>query len=111
MAVIFVLSSMRGSGYHTSDVFYFIERKSFHIIEYFILFVLFYGAVSFDLRYRISVMVSAGLVLLYGISDEWHQTFVFGREGTIRDVLIDFFGILVAIIFIHYLKKRKEKVT
>jgi VanZ family protein len=38
-------------------------------------------------------------VALYASSDEWHQTFVPGREGCIRDVCIDttgaVFGILI----------------
>lgn len=109
MAVIFFLSSVRGSGYQSSSTFYFIERKSFHVIEYFILFMLLYKALSWDFKYEKSLVFSAVLSFIYGISDEWHQTFVFGRDGTIRDVAIDLAGILAALTFVSLFKKWKKK--
>jgi VanZ family protein len=110
MAVIFSLSSVRGSGYHSPNTLYFIERKSFHIIEYFILFILFYEAFSRDFKFNKSLAFSAILAFIYGISDEWHQTFVFGREGTTRDAVIDLAGILAALILVSLIKKwKKEK--
>lgn len=33
--------------------------------------------------------------LIYAASDEWHQTFVFGRSGTVMDVFIDSVGSLL----------------
>ena len=36
------------------------------------------------------------LCFLFAISDEWHQTFVPDRYGTVTDVLIDSLGILLA---------------
>jgi len=109
MAVIFFLSSVRGSGYQSPSTFYFIERKSFHVIEYFILLILFHKALSWDFKYEKALAFSAVLALIYGISDEWHQTFVFGRDGTIRDVAIDLTGILAALIFISFITKWKKR--
>ena len=40
------------------------------------------------------------IVILYASTDEFHQLFVPGREGTFRDVLIDTSGAIIAIIFI-----------
>ena len=47
--------------------------------------------------------------LLYAASDEFHQLFVSGRSGEIRDVLIDFggavFGVAAALLFFAVLAK------
>lgn len=42
---------------------------------------------------------------LYAVSDEIHQTFVPGRAGQIRDVLIDSCGVLVGICIIRGLRR------
>lgn len=47
--------------------------------------------------------------LLYSCSDEWHQTFVSGRSGQLRDVGIDAIGFTIGIILVWYLKSRKMK--
>lgn len=39
-----------------------------------------------------SFRLSLLLVVLFALSDEWHQTFVPGREGTLRDVGFDTIG-------------------
>lgn len=39
----------------------------------------------------------AAFCLVYAVSDEFHQTFVSGRNGNITDVLIDFSGACVGI--------------
>ena len=37
-----------------------------------------------------------GVAVLYGASDEWHQTFVPARAGDVHDFLFDAMGALVA---------------
>lgn len=39
--------------------------------------------------------ISAGLALLYALSDEYHQTFVPGRNGNLVDVAVDMGGVTV----------------
>lgn len=109
MAVIFGLSAMEGHDIRPFDLFYFIERKAFHVIEYFILGVLAYRAFSQNISLKRSLLFSSVLTLLYAASDEWHQTFVFGRAGTPRDVAIDAFGIFLAAVFILKYKRWKGK--
>lgn len=54
--------------------------------------------------------VGAGFILpfligvLYAVSDEIHQTFVPGRAGQLRDVLIDSCGVLAGICIIRVLR-------
>ena len=48
--------------------------------------------------FKITVLLSNLFSILYAISDEFHQTFVAGRDGNIIDVLIDSSGALVGIM-------------
>jgi hypothetical protein len=72
----------------------FIFKKTVHLIEYGILFVLLYrglrGTMKRDLL-RLAI-IAFFLTVLYAISDEYHQTFILGRTGTLRDIIIDSFG-------------------
>jgi len=106
--VIFLLSSIKGSGDNTYSLFYFIERKSFHVIEYFILASLIYYALARSFSIKKSLLLASITALLYAASDEWHQTFVFSRDGTVRDVAIDLMGIIIAGIFILKFRKWKK---
>ncbi len=108
-SIIFGLSALPGSAKHYYNLFYFLERKTFHVIEYFILGSLFYFYFSLKFTQKRTILFSTILTLLYAMSDEWHQTFVFGRDGRIRDVLIDSLGILLAMFLILKIKQWKKK--
>ncbi len=79
----------------TSLEYDFILRKIAHIIEYFILTFLLHRAFkgSFDMDGFSLFIYSTALLLCYAASDEFHQLFVPGRGGSIRDVAIDAIGI------------------
>lgn len=54
---------------------------------------------------------TAGVVLfclLYGVSDEWHQSFVAGRDASVFDWLADTAG---AILLVSLLYKRGAEAT
>lgn len=40
---------------------------------------------------------------MYALSDEWHQTFIPGRNGQFADILVDFSGALFALIALRQL--------
>ncbi|TAK95518.1 hypothetical protein EPO05_03975 [Patescibacteria group bacterium] len=105
LAVIFYFSSLKGGGVANYSVLYFLERKSLHVIEYFILTSLLYRALIQNFSQAKVFILAGALSLLYAMTDEWHQTFVPGREGLVRDVLIDLMGIVLAIIFIWSFKQ------
>ncbi len=46
-------------------------------------------------------VLSVGISVLYGVSDEIHQTFVPMREGDPFDVLADAFGVVCALIVLR----------
>lgn len=80
------------------EAVHFFIRKSAHFIAYFILGVLVYHTIKLFLyRYIPSISVSFFITVLYAISDEFHQTFIPGRSGEVRDVLIDSAGSLTGI--------------
>ena len=71
----------------------FYIRKIAHITEYLIL-----GFLTFNLLKQYSVTniyYAIGLSILYSCTDEFHQLFISGRSGSIRDILIDSIGILI----------------
>lgn len=111
MIIIFSLSAMEGSASQGYSLFYFLERKTFHVIEYFILSSLLYLAYLQSFFWKKAIWLSALCALLYASSDEWHQTFVFGRTGLPRDVLIDTVGILLAVILVLKFKIGKKYVS
>ncbi len=46
------------------------------------------------------------LTVLYAVSDEYHQTFVPGRSGSLMDVLIDAAGAGIGLWLLHRWRKR-----
>ncbi|MGE0378109.1 MAG: VanZ family protein [Planctomycetaceae bacterium] len=75
--------------------------KGWHFTEFAILSLLCQMAL---LRFRpepaiLNIVVAAAAAILFAISDEWHQTFVPGRGGTVFDVLIDSLGVLLATLY------------
>lgn len=77
-------------------------RKFAHMFEYAVLAV----CVSFPLyvygMHGILLMFVAGFICVaFACSDEYHQLFVAGRSGAIRDVLIDSIGIFAGIIVVR----------
>ncbi len=78
----------------------FIVRKGAHFTIYTIMGILSFTAfVTYEkmrlrLRCSLAFLVSAG----YSVTDEYHQTFIEGRSGELRDVLIDSSGVLLGIL-------------
>ncbi|MEA3376181.1 MAG: VanZ family protein [Chloroflexota bacterium] len=72
-----------------------ILKKTMHAVAYAILTWLYLGALRGTWEDdRIIRVASVILAVAYAISDEVHQTFVPGRNGTLVDVLLDGVGIL-----------------
>ena len=90
---------------HYVERIHYYVRKAAHVTEYFILAITITLPlyVVFGLRHVVLFFISAFLCVLLAGADEYHQTFIAGRTGTPRDVLIDsigiFSGILVSQVF------------
>lgn len=87
--------------------FQFIVRKGAHFSIYAILGGLSYlSVVTYNrIPFKLRSVISGCICLVYSISDEFHQSFVPGRSGEIRDVCIDLCGSLLAIIFLTLIFK------
>lgn len=113
VAVIFVVSAFPGSGTGEYSFAMFLERKAAHIAEYVVLSLLLLRMYLVYAPGRVveSAMFVATVALLYAVSDEIHQLFVFGREGKLSDVLIDSLGIIIGTtLYIFYrLSRYSEK--
>lgn len=90
-----------------------ILRKIAHILEYAILTFLLYRAFRPEAdqfkpgkqekrAFIKALMLAIIIAFLYALSDEYHQTFVFGREGKLGDVGIDSVGILLMSLVWYY---------
>ena len=106
MGIIFCLSSKRSISVTDTLLYNFIIFKTLHIIEYVILYFLLFRALYVGRKKNSEInkilIVTFLFAVLYAISDEIHQAFVPTREGRLRDVLIDTFGIFLMYSYIKY---------
>ena len=115
-AFIFALSSVPNHTGRTVDfetllgTLEFSARKLCHILEYTILMILTTRALEGDPGKPAprAFILSFLFVLLFSSSDEWHQTFVFGRNGTPFDVFLDMLGALAGAFFCYWKDRRKR---
>lgn len=98
MGVIFWFSAQPALKASAMDWQDFLIRKSAHFVEYFVLTWLLFYSLRHTSRLSLQkcLLLSFLISLLYAVSDEYHQTQVTGREGKVRDVLIDGLGILTS---------------
>jgi VanZ family protein len=95
MGVIFALSATPSLASPFEPVYDFILRKLAHLTVFAVLTVLLFRAFRLHVASpTYAWLLAMGVAVLYACSDEWHQTVVPGREGTIRDVVIDSFGVV-----------------
>lgn len=76
----------------------FVLKKSAHVIEYAILYLLVFRALrNSSAHAKGRAVVSCFLFcLLYAISDEYHQSFIPGRHAKTMDIGFDFLGMLIS---------------
>lgn len=99
-------------GENYQGILTFIIRKVAHLSEYFILAILIYAVFILYMDIKRVKIYSIAAVFIYASTDEIHQLFVVGRSGTLRDVLIDTLGGIIAILtikLIEYIKINKIK--
>jgi VanZ family protein len=85
-------------------------RKLAHFTEYFILALLIINVIKdyriINYKWLIFTMI---MCTLYAISDEYHQSFVAGRQARILDVCIDSSGALLSTLIYIIFNKNKLK--
>lgn len=107
MGIIFYFSSLPGSPAVGHSWRIFFERKTAHVVEYFILAWLVIRWLKHYSGHDPAFVWSWSLLFpfIYAISDEIHQSFVSGREARMRDVFFDLSGILIALALFRYFSR------
>ena len=98
MALIFWLSAQPRLPGPPDPFWRFVFMKTAHFGAYGTLAVLYLWALGKQRRGW-----ALGLALLYGLSDELHQSLVPGRTATLRDVVVDCCGAATALFVYPYL--------
>ena len=95
-----------------SQIFWkdFIIKKTAHVIEYGILASLLYRALKESGVGKYNAGLIAILIaLIYGATDELHQSFTPGREPRVRDVFFDTIGAILSVYSIWNLLPKAPK--
>ena len=112
-----LLHSLFGIDWDRFEILHFFIRKSGHVVGYGILSVLLFRAwratlpAMSDVKWtqRWATIAVLGTALVAGL-DEWHQTFIPSRTGTIRDFILDTCAGIGAqlLIFLWWMSRRKS---
>ncbi|QAY65479.1 VanZ family protein [Paenibacillus protaetiae] len=106
MAVIFFLSSRTGDDVNSFLPFFhhfFPQMQDFnwgHFISYFVLAATLdygFGAKAQKAGFKIGIILLCGL---YGVTDEYHQSFVDGRSSDWHDIRNDMIGASIMVLLI-----------
>jgi VanZ family protein len=86
--------------------------KGWHFTEFAVLTFLAAGTLKLWRGHATSWTVGGAMLfcVAFAASDEWHQTFIPDRFGTVQDVLIDSMGVCTAgLILLVWMKRRLAK--
>lgn len=101
MMVIFFMSGRTGS--ELNKWFFFVPNLNWgHLVEYFILSLLVYYALVKTTRLRRIFLLTVLISTAYGVTDEFHQSFVPGRQPDIADLINDAIGSVMAMAVIKW---------
>lgn len=82
----------------------FFERKAAHMFLYFVLILLLWLALLPLVRSKKwQISLAAVLCAMLASLDEYHQTFIPGRSGELRDVCVDLAGAAIAVLLVAVL--------
>ncbi|MBN1221058.1 MAG: VanZ family protein [Anaerolineae bacterium] len=110
MALIFILSAQPTLVDLGGETIEKIFHKSAHTVVYAMLAWLWWRALSPQRQISWPVLFAAlALTVLYGISDEYHQSFVPGRHPEIFDMLFDTSGALSMVLLLRFAALHRPK--
>jgi VanZ family protein len=96
MLLIYVVSAQPTLPHAPDQLADLLLKKGAHMIEYAVLFLLLRRALAARPGPILPLGLAWVLTVLYAASDEFHQTFVPGRNGNVWDALIDGAGATLA---------------
>ena len=93
------------------ETIHFLTRKAAHLTEYAVLGLLaaraFFASSHNSLR-RTWFLLGFLLILVYGLLDEYHQSFVPSRTASLYDSAIDVIGGLLGLLLFAYFHRRAD---
>lgn len=89
-------------------------RKCAHASVYFVLSILMlYATITTYKAYHEQTIKIYSITILfcfiYACTDEYHQTFILGRTGQLKDVLIDTLGATIGCLIFYTINKKIQK--
>ncbi|HBH46643.1 MAG TPA: hypothetical protein DDX47_04775 [Candidatus Jacksonbacteria bacterium] len=106
MGIIFYLSNQPNLRSGLIDWVDLILRKGAHMVEYGILTWLLVKVIG---KKKQSVLPLAMiLAALYAATDEYHQSFISGRDGNWHDWLVDVAGILISFLILKRFVREQD---
>jgi VanZ family protein len=99
MAAIFAFSSLPARHIPYLGRYDFLIKKGGHALGYALLGMAYFYAIPKRVSIGFRWMLAMLMVILFALSDEFHQSFVEGRTSSLRDVVIDSCGAAVALFF------------
>ena len=76
-------------------------RKTAHMGEFALLGALLMGAMlCLRLNMGLRMLLSFVVTLIFAMADEFHQTFITGRSGQVRDIFFDAAGAVLGIVLV-----------
>lgn len=111
-AVLYALIIYGFSALPASDVPPLVDDRILHFVEYFGFGICLALATAGWARKNFAVPHAAAAVLagmLYAVTDEWHQSFVPGRDPSLRDLGSDLVGLVAAQAVVLLLVRREVR--
>jgi hypothetical protein len=89
---------------------WFAVVKGWHAIEFALLLLFAVATLNWltGRRTRQNLAIGVAFCVAFAISDEWHQSFVPDRVGTVTDVLIDCMGVFAAALLLFRTSKAQR---
>lgn len=104
--LIFYLSSLPIPAVSAVGWQEFAVKKFAHMVVYGVLAILLYRTLKFE-NIRRAAILSVAISALYGVTDEYHQSFTPGRGPSIKDVIFDTIGAYLAVYVLwKYLRQK-----
>lgn len=97
MGLIFVFSSLPSDQIPYYGGLDYIIKKGSHALGYGLLGLSYYYALPGRLSRVYRWILALIMAVLFALSDEYHQSFVLGRNSSINDVAIDTLGAVAAL--------------
>jgi VanZ family protein len=98
MATIFILSGQPASKLPSFGEYDLLIKKMGHATGYAMLGMAYYFALPPRLRIAYRWILALFMAILFALSDEFHQSFVEGRNSSLVDVTIDTAGAALALM-------------